>query len=246
CDPCCMPQYMDMNMGMRGLLDANDPKDPIYFHHTLHDHTTGAIGDTEAHALVRLFYTPEHHMHAGMGVSAPTGDVGIKLRDTHGIESGMIHYGMQIGSGTWDAKPSLTYTGQFQDWFWGAQGSATIRLEDKNESGYALGDVYSATAWGGYRISDSLSATVRGLYTHEGEIHGGFTQTFIPLGPNDYVNNYGGTFVDIGVGISVSLPDESFKKNSFSLEWLQPVMTDANGYQLDRVGTLAASWKLAF
>ncbi|MEQ1715026.1 MAG: DUF3570 domain-containing protein, partial [Hyphomicrobium sp.] len=32
-----MPQYMDMNMGMRGLLDANDPKDPIYFHHTLHD-----------------------------------------------------------------------------------------------------------------------------------------------------------------------------------------------------------------
>lgn len=241
-----MPQYMDMNMGMRGLLGEGEFPEQIYYHHILHDHTTGAIGDTEAHALVRLFDTAEHHMHAGIGVSAPTGDVGIKLRDTHGAESGMIHYGMQIGSGTWDLKPSLTYTGQSEHWFWGAQGNATIRLEDKNESGYRLGDVYSATAWGGYRVSDGVAATVRGLYTHEGEISGGFTQTFLPLGPNDYVNNYGGEFVDVGFGLTVSLADEMFKKNSFSLEWLQPVVTDANGYQLDRVGTLAASWKLAF
>ena len=30
-----------------------------------------------------------------------------------------IHYGMQLGSGTWDLLPSVTYSGDHRRWSWG-------------------------------------------------------------------------------------------------------------------------------
>ena len=72
-----------------------------------------------------------------------------KQRRTHQEDRGYTHYGMQLGSGTWDFLPSLTYTGACRRVSFGAQASGTVRLEHENDSGYALGDVFQASAWGG-------------------------------------------------------------------------------------------------
>lgn len=247
-----MPQYVDMDMNMRGLLvlddfiDHPDIDTTTYFHHTAHAHATGGVGDTGLYALVRVAQGPNYEAHLGLGLSAPTGDVGIRLRDTHQVETGFIHYGMQLGSGTWDFKPSFTMTGQDERWSWGAQANATIRLEDRNASGYALGDVYQATAWGGYRFNAWLAGTVRGVYTSESAIDGAFNGTFRPIGTTDYTGNYGGDFADIGIGLSMTIPGETLRGNRLAVEWLQPVLSDVNGYQLERSGALSASWSLAF
>ena len=101
-----------------------------------------------------------HRLHTAMGFSAPNGEADIKLNaGAHQHEGspatadgGYIHYGMQTGSGTWDFKPSLTYAGQREQWFWGAQVNGTVRMESQNEVGYALGDIFQTSAWGGINL----------------------------------------------------------------------------------------------
>ncbi|MFZ4700334.1 MAG: DUF3570 domain-containing protein [Candidatus Methylumidiphilus sp.] len=246
-----MPQFVDMSMSMRPLdgapgIASADPVTSAAVMHAYHTHQTGGIGDVGLYAMAKLFESKGHHVHATMGVSAPTGDVGIDLRNTHGVSIGFIHYGMQLGSGTWDLKPSITYTGQVDDWSWGAQLSGTHRLEDQNTSGFAFGDVLQATAWGSYSLFDWLSASLRAAYSTQGALKGAYNNTYTPIGPMDYANNYGGRYWDVGFGINAMVPTGNLKGNRFGFEWIQPVHDDVNGYQLERTGSLAASWSYAF
>ena len=93
---------------------------------------------------------------------------------------------MQLGSGTWDFKPSLTYTGHMDQFSWGAQANGTVRMEAKNKSGYSLGDMFQATAWGSYNLSNWLTASVRGVYTLQGGLNGKFNGLINQFGPMDY------------------------------------------------------------
>lgn len=252
-----MPQFMDMEMNLRELNGA-PPVKPGGHVHTGTGHATGGVGDTGIYALVKVFDKPMHHVHAGLGLSAPTGDVDIKLRRSHRQDEGFIHYGMQLGSGTWDFKPSLTYTGKLDDWSWGAQVNGTKRLEDKNSSGFAFGDIFQSTAWGGYSLTHWLSASIRGVYTLQGAVKGQFNPTQGAVngklvsnvnpsaGPMDFPSSYGGRYWDVGFGLNAVVPSGPLAGNSFGFEWLQPVNTDVNGYQLDRDGALSASWSIMF
>ncbi len=243
-----MPQFMDQSMTMRPLdgapsINNASPSTSAAVMHSYHEHQTGGVGDTGLYALFKLFDVPGHHVHVTLGVSAPTGDTGIQMRDTHGINIGFIHYGMQLGSGTWDFKPSITYTGQMDEWSWGAQISGTHRLQEQNVNGYALGDILQTTAWGSYSVFDWLSASVRGLYTTEGAIKFAYNGIYNPVGPMDYTSNYGGHYWDLGFGLNAMMPTGNLRGNHLSVEWLQPIHDDPNGYQLPHVGTLAATWE---
>ncbi|MGX2039221.1 DUF3570 domain-containing protein [Methylocaldum sp. MU1018] len=244
-----MPQFVDMNMSNRelaGAPPASFDQQNLIQHHTLHEHTTGGVGDTGMYALFKLFDTPVHHVHGTLGVSAPTGDVDLKFRDTHRLDVGFQHYGMQLGSGTWDFKPSLTYTGRLDRYSWGAQVNGTVRLEDKNESGFAFGDIFQTTAWGSYSLLDWLSASIRGVYTVQGTIRGEYNGTFNKLGPMDYPSNYGGRYWDVGFGLNAFVPTGELRGHNLSFEWIQPVSDDVNGTQLRREGALSATWSYAF
>ncbi len=258
-----MPQFLDMDMDMR-LLDGAPPSPSAHvIHHVQNGHETGGIGDLGMYALAGLFDNGVHHVHAAAGFSAPTGDVNNRLRRNHSIDGGFIDYGMQLGSGTWDFKPSLTYTGKLGKFGWGAQANGTVRMESRNESGYRLGDLFQATAWGNYGLTSWLTASVRGVYTIQGGIHGkyfgagsgsddpftnadGSPTSILKFGPQDYPQNYGGRFWDAGFGLTAVVPNGGLTGNQFSMEWLQPIHTDFNGYQLDREGALSFTWSYGF
>jgi len=235
-----MPQFMDMDMSLRTLKGVS----PVDEHH----HDTGGVGDTGMYALFKIFNNPGHHLHTALGFSAPTGDVGIMLRPGghHGGPGGFIHYGMQLGSGTWDFKPSITYTGQQNKWSWGAQLNGTLRMEDRNASGFAFGDIFQSTAWGSYNLLNWLSTSVRAVYTEQGKVRGGFNGIHPTDGSVDFAKNYGGHYWDVGFGINASIPSGELAGNRFSFEWLEPVEDKVNGYQLEREGALSATWSYAF
>ncbi|MCX7096933.1 MAG: DUF3570 domain-containing protein [Methylococcales bacterium] len=260
-----MPQFMTMSMTMDRLRSAdydelanNNVGNPLGAdglptpianhipHHLQNGHETGGIGDLGMYALVKLFANDTHHIYLATGFSAPTGDVNIELRRNHQVDGGYIHYGMQLGSGTWDFKPSLTYTGQAAQFSWGAQANGTVRMQDQNPSGYALGDVFQATAWGSYNLTSWLTASLRGVYTLQGTVKGQFDGLIEQFGPMDYAFNYGGRYWDIGFGLSAMVPSGDLAGNRLSVEWLQPVEDYVNGYQLERNGALTATWGLAF
>lgn len=231
-----MPQLMSMDMTMSQSLTGFENPMMTMSGMTM---TTNNLGDTIIMALVKGLDKNGHHVHAGVGVSAPTGTTNQMMGDMS------QSYGMQSGSGTWDFKPSLTYTGQEKDWGWGAQLSGVKHL-GINRYGYALGDVFQATGWGSYQISNWLSASVRMLYTVQGSIQGQTKLQLMTSSTTDYPSNYGGRYLDTGLGLNVSIREGKFANHSLSFEWLQPVMTDYNGYQLDRSGALTASWHYSF
>jgi Protein of unknown function (DUF3570) len=239
-----MPQFVDMSMNIRKLEGA--PEDPDAHQHGGGGHATGGIGDTGLYAIGKLLDKPGHHLNVSLGISAPTGDVGVKLRDSHQQGDQFIHYGMQLGSGTWDFKPALTYTGELNKWSWGAQISGTKRLENKNTSGFAFGDIFQSTAWGGYKLTDWLAASIRGVYTVQGSISGEFNNAHPTDGPQDHPGNYGGRFWDVGFGLSTLIPSGDLQGNRLSFEWLQPVHDDVNGYQVERDAALSATWSYMF
>ena len=259
------PQFVDLHMDQRDLGGGLFPG-PIFFPGSNGPslrHTTGGIGDTGIYALTELLNTPSQQIDIGIGVSAPTGRVGKRANTS----TDYLGYDLQLGSGTWDFHPSLTYGGRADRFSWGAQVSAVKRLQSKNSSGYALGDMAQVTAWGSYDILDWLSASLRGIGTAQGPIRGQFKphvtrvqvgvdvvngqpirvyadeidpQTV--LGPTDSPGNYGGVFSDIGFGLSAVVPSGAFAGNRLSLEWRQPITDNSSGYQLKRTGTLSLSW----
>ncbi len=278
-----MPQLVDMQMNMSTDLrtpyytmngdytEKHNATDTASIYSQMH-HSVFDLGDTFMTALIKLYDDPNHHLHIGLGGSAPTGSVSeVHNRITTAVvgSGGQVYnvnlnilqdIGMMPGSGTWDFKPSLTYTGRFDQAFWGLQLSSVNRLQNRNSSGYALGDQYQSTAWGGYKLFDWLSTSVRGVYTQQNKIRGDLYQIIaseIPTGninqnghmnvsTVDYAQNYGGHYWDIGIGMNIMVPRGNFAGHSLNIEWLQPVKDYVNGYQLERTGAFSATWNYMF
>ncbi len=247
-----MPQFMSMSMNMNMPVYMN-PQDMggMFPNGNMRSYMySGGFGDTSAYAMLNLWGDGNHKLILTHGISAPTG--GINIRGQF-MRTQYYPYDMQLGSGTWDYKPSLTYTGQWDDVFWGGQVNGIHRLQSQNSSGYRLGDVFQATAWGGYQFNDWFSGTVRGLYTGQGKIVGIDqnilqTNSYLPQMPmpDAYSNNYGGTTADLGIGFTLSIPRGRLAGNMISAEWLQPMYTNYQGYQVERYGTLAVNWMYMF
>ena len=236
-----MPQYMDMTMRMRTLPGAQPD-----IHSSHRRHATGSWGDTGAYALINLWHSPRQSVHTALGFSVPTGESGEQYRRNHQQDVGYVDYGMQTGSGTWDALPSLTYTLRWQQWSFGAQIAGAVRLEDANDSGYALGNLFQATTWASRPLLEWLSGSLRVQHTRQGAIRGAYWGPHPTSSPPDNDLNYGGRHLDLGLGLSVSPQRGSLRGNQLNVEWLQPITTHVNGYQLDRTGTLYASWQHHF
>ena len=194
-------QFMDMDMTMTALEGSISGGGGAHDHGGHTSETTAGVGDTWISALFRLLDRPEHEVHLGLALSIPTGAVDKKMSDGQFME-----YGMQLGSGTWDVQPSVTYNGLRERWFWGAQVSATIRTQSVNNSGYSLGNVFQATGWTGFRFAEWLSGTVRGVYTTQGTINGQFNGPSMQMSPADFPQNYGGRFWDVGLGLECNAP----------------------------------------
>jgi hypothetical protein len=227
-----MPQWMSMDMSM-GMLPMMMPM----MMEPMESMETSGFGDTLFGALVRLAQGPGYHVHAGLVFSAPTGSV-----SERGASGLLYPYGMQLGSGTWDFRPSLTYTGRQDRWAWGAQLNGIIRMESENDEGYRLGNQFQATAWGSYRLIDWLSASARMLYTNQGQVA---SNGSVGMGdmPGDFPHNYGGQFLDVGLGVNAILPEGLGR---LGVEWVQPIVDDVNGYQQGRDGTLWVKWSKSF
>lgn len=243
-----MPQYMKMDMVMRALPDMSGGHGGS--HHggghammsgETHAHSHEGWGDTIVAGLVRIKKNDKANIHATLAVGIPTGSV-----DARNPDGSYLHYGMQMGSGTWDILPSLTMTGRAGRWGWGGQGNYVWRAEKRNKSGYQLGDQFSATAWTSYRIADSASLSVRGLYTHEGAIKGEYAGVQNMVSPSDGQLNYGTDRLEIGLGLNLVPTAGPIKGLRVGAEYLVPVYEKVNGIQIAKRDGLQINISKAF
>ncbi|MEL7027890.1 MAG: transporter [Pseudomonadota bacterium] len=212
---------------------------------------TEGFGDTKLSGLVRLFDIEQgdvkHHAHINAGISIPTGSITRTddiLTPMGATPSPRLPYPMQVGSGTVDFAPGVTYTGSSEIFSWGGQAMATIRAGD-NDEGYALGDVYEATAWAMFGPSPWWAVSGRAAFRAQAAIDGIDPLIVAPVQTAD-PDNQGGDRLDLGVGANFAGQTGVIRGHRLAVEVLFPVYQDLNGPQLETDLTFSVGWQKAF
>jgi hypothetical protein len=199
------------------------------------------IGDLKAVALYRLFASNSNRVHLNLGLSLPTGSIDEK--DATPMSMGkdiILPYPMQLGSGTYDVMPGITYSGTQDSYSYGAQLKAVLRTFS-NEREYRLGDRYQAQAWVALPVNHFMSLSVRGDYEQWGNIVGADSDLSSMMVPTARKNLRAGKQFSTALGINILLPAD----NRLALEYKVPVYQDLDGPQLAEDPMLTLGWQKA-
>lgn len=252
------PLRMDMEMHMLGVMYALNDSFTLmgmlpYVEKDM-DHITrmGArfttrsqgVGDVKLSALYALSRRQQRNIVLSLGVSMPSGDID-ESDATPAMTDARLPYPMQLGSGTWDLLPGVTYTDGFGGWSWGGQLAATLRLGD-NDNDYSLGDRLDLSGWASYRLAPAWSASLRLAGHAWGDIDGEDRQLNPALVPTADPKLQGGRRLDILAGINLFLPGGGFGANRLALEAGLPVYEHLDGPQMSADWSLTANWQLLF
>lgn len=189
---------------------------------------TEGPGDVEVHALYTFFSTDDlrHRLILDGGVSFPTGSID---RSMGGMR---LEYPMQLGSGTVDLMPGLTYLGQTEQVAWGAEIHPTLRL-GKNGNHYQLGDRYRVSGWGAVKLTPALSVSGRVDAEAWGDIRGADPALDPADEPTKDTSAQGGRRVDLLLGLNAYFPSGGFKGLRLAIEAGAPVYQSLHGPQLE-------------
>jgi len=166
------------------------------------------------------------------------------LTPTGATPSPRLPYPMQLGSGTFDFKPSLTANDRFGKWSIGGQASANIRLE-RNSADYALGDIYEVTSWAAYEPQPWVSFSGRVKARTQGTIRGQDALIVAPVQTAD-PDNQGGDVVEVLAGINLAGQTGWMKGHRLAAEFGVPLYRDLNGPQLETDYMFTIGWQKAF
>jgi hypothetical protein len=207
---------------------------------------TDGVGDVKAGFLYRLNYTEKSNLIANFSMSFPTGS--IEEKDVTAMSAGedvQLPSPMQLGSGTYDLIPGMTYTVKEDTYSWGAQAKATIRLGD-NDHDYTLGNRGMVTAWYARPFANHLSWSVRGAFEKWGNIDGydselsAMMATMIATADSDL---RAGERFDLAVGVNYIIPGS--KTNRLAFEIVKPVYQNLDGPQLETDLAFTLGWQIS-
>ena len=208
--------------------------------------STDGFGDTSIVGLLRLYDDGVNHVHFNFGVSLPTGSTTEEMTMLSPMGTNMLHramYGMQLGSGTFDLLPGLTYTGRRDLWSWGAMWRARLPMNEDN--GYHWGNMNQLTGWLGYTVIPGVTLTGRMAGTWQDKIQGSDPEIFGGM-QGAYPGWYGGERLDLFGGIEVAGHEFGLGHTKFAIEAGAPVWQDLNGPQIGENWQLNASFGIMF
>lgn len=206
---------------------------------------TSGFGDTKLYLLYGLLNSMQHHVAAAAGLSMPTGNIYEKGDDKSMYPNQRYPYAMQLGSGTWDLLPCVSYLYQQGKFAASTQVSAVIRT-GQNSVGYTLGNEISSNTWVAFRFLKAVSASLRLEATSAGTIKGKDKTLYSYTEPSANPKNYGGERVVAYAGASYLFQRGILTNNKLSLEYGTPFYQNLNGPQMPVQFVLNASWSYVF
>lgn len=229
-----LPGTMQMNMNGMTMSDMNA---------TSMKTKTSGFGDTRLYAMYSLINKQKHKLILSAGLNIPTGSIEIKGKDNDMYANQRLPYMMQLGSGTFDIMPGVTYLFSKKSFLFGSQVTGTFR-PGYNSVGYAYGNDVTVNAWLGYRFLPWLSISARGEAYAADRIYGRDTKLFTIIEPDAKPKNYGGKKVSAYGGLNIYLKKIANSKLSF--EYGLPIYQNLNGPQLATHYMLYAGWSVSF
>lgn len=244
------PQEMDMDMTMLGAMRGVSDDLTLmlmvpYVQKSMELVTMGGahfttkaegLGDVSLTGLYRCFDRGGQRLQANLGLYLPTGST--DERDATPMSaSAKLPYPMQLGTGSFDLKPGVTWLLQKDELSFGAQASLRFSL-DENDEGYRLGDRGDVTAWVAHDMG-SFSVSGRLDWMHTGRIHGVDADLNASMVPTADAQLSGGERLDAAVGLNYMAGGA----NRFALEVGMPVAQDLNGPQMEMDWFISLGWQ---
>ena len=229
-----MANYLESDMPMVNMMGVKNIM-----------HSSG-YGDTTLSAYYSLYRKSNSSAHVGLGLSMPTGSIDEEM--PNGLHMG---FPMQLGSGTWDLKPSITWLGYSDHWSYGGQLSGVIRLGE-NDNGYTLGDRVSATGWVSRQLNAWSAVSLRLTASAWGNVDGRDSRMpVIPMGPLAGrpaaavadPNAQGGSRLDLALGLNLW---DAASGTRFAIEAGAPVYQHLDGPQLGTAWFVTAGFQFAW
>ena len=225
-----MDGRMKMEMGGGGMHMSKMMK---------HSMESDGLGDLRLSGLYKIADYGRTKIHLNLGLSLPTGSTDEK-------QDGMLlAYPMQLGSGTWDLLPGVTYNAQTEVLSWGAQMSGNIRTGSDN--GYSLGNFGQVQAWLAKSWLPQLSTSLRinnefWGSTNDEDSRLAMAKTRNPLSDGDL---QGGFRSELGLGINYYHQTGSLAGHRLAVEFIFPIHEDFDGIQMEREWSLFLGWQYA-
>ena len=218
-----MLNYLDNEMSMpMGKMDSS------------------GLGDIKIAGLYDLAqWDSGRRMHLKLGLNLPTGSIDEKHNGN------ILGYGMQLGSGTYDFEPAITYLAQTENYSYGAQLGGILRIGE-NDQDYTLGNKFEATLWGARKITDSLSASAKFDYSSQSEVDGKDSRMNEAMSPALNPNSQGRDITIFGLGLNYYFKDGGLSGHRLAAEWETPIDQKVNGVQLELDSTWTFGWQYAW
>jgi hypothetical protein len=186
-------------------------------------------------------------VHLKLGLNLPTGSIDEKHNGN------ILGYGMQLGSGTYDFEPAITYLGQTENYSYGAQLGGILRI-GKNDQDYTLGNRFEAALWGARKITDSLSASAKFDYSSQSEIDGSDARLKMRRemmrgtmdSPTFDPNSQGRNITTFGLGLNYYFQNNGLSGHRLAAEWETPIDQKVNGVQLELDSVWTLGWQYAW
>lgn len=269
--PIWMDMQMHMVMPMYGVTDDLTVMGmiPYVYKKMQHINRGGVKFDTTSHGLgdirVETLYTlygnvkrdkhtvkvwKPHRILLRSGISFPTGSID-KKDTTPAKVKGTLPFPMQLGSGTFDFLPGITYLGESDDWAWSLETLETVRF-GHNSHKYRLGNNYFFSGRLSRKITDKSSISAKIVHNIWKNIHGRdflVDPTSAPSVPTKRPDLRGGERTDFFIGFDFyeSTKSGEFNKgNRLGLEVGFPVYQSLDGPQLKTDWQLNFAWSLTF
>ena len=206
------------------------------------------IGDIKISSVYELSNDGQQSLLLNMGLSVPTGSIDEKdvIPASMGVEV-QLPYPMQLGSGTYDLLPGITWLNNINGSQIGVQALATLRMSD-NDNGYTLGDRYMLTSWYSHEVTPTFSSSVRIAAETWGNIDGIDDQlnpmapTMVPTARTDL---RAGKRVDLLVGVSWDTGGH-LTGHRLAAEVGAPIYQDLDGPQLETDLIFTLGWQGSF
>lgn len=205
---------------------------------------SSGIGDLKFGGMYSLKEHTGQPLHFNFSVSFPTGSINRKDDTLAGADQD-LPYPMQLGSGTYDFLPGITYFDKNEDWSWGAQVLTTLRF-GRNEYKYRLGNEYQATSWIAYTWTDWLSSSFRIRANKWGDISGADPRLNPNMVPTADPELRAGERIDLLAGVNLLGHEGILKDHRLAIEFGHPVYQHLDGPQLGVGLHGTIGWQKAF
>ncbi|MFW5925109.1 MAG: transporter [Myxococcota bacterium] len=159
------------------------------------------LGDVRLAGLISLLGTGQHRLHVTAGASFPTGSFN-ERGDIPMMPNARLPYPMQIGSGTFDLRPAVTYRGIAGQVSWGGLVGGVVRLGE-NDNGYRRGNRLRAAFWGSVEFVEWFSLFVLAEGHRFGDVQGADPVLDPNMVPTADPDRQGGTRVDGSVIVAL-------------------------------------------